>query len=224
MELKKLQVLHEKLRKDYKDYISMIAVGSIAVGDYWIEGRSDRDILLIFNGQNFTIPFFKKMRRNLEAKAGFDKTYKFVPLPKHILIGPKYNAFDFSNKYRSKTIFGEDLIPQVKLPNKKIIKEMFEEGLEKTRDKMEKSINKSRYYSQEIAQRKFWKLYKHTFMYLAIKNYYQTGFYPETRFKIAQEINSPILFETLQTLNQINKKQKQEIIHNSKNLLEFIST
>ena len=109
----KLSVLNDLLVKKCKGYISMIATGSIAVGDPWIEGRSDRDILLIFGGN----PSGNLLKmRDICASLYFDDSYNFTSMPRKAF-GLSTSKYALSNRFRSKTLFGKDLVPLSQLPN-----------------------------------------------------------------------------------------------------------
>ena len=60
-------------------------------------------------------------------------------------------------------------------------------------------------------------------MYLAIKHYFETGIYLNSRKEIAKAIDEPILKDVLDTLNSIDNKTKDEIITTASSLLTFLS-
>lgn len=72
-----LEKLHQWVLSKYDNYLSMIAIGSIAVGDAWNEGRSDYDILLIF--EEYPQGRFSDLWGCLK-NYNFDETYLFIPI------------------------------------------------------------------------------------------------------------------------------------------------
>ena len=212
---------HTWLSLEYTDYISMIAIGSIAVGDTWIEGRSDHDILLIF--QEIPTNFSINLEEHLKNST-FDETYLFTPLPKSILIGPKNHSHDFSNKFRSKTLYGVDLILDIKLPTMKVTESLYEKGLERVLRRMETRIAHTSLWPDEKVRTIFWKLFKHIFMNLAIKAYTISGNFPRKRQDVVDFYNSPELQNTLSTLNSINKQSKKSINSTAKELVKYLQT
>ncbi|MBU2104621.1 MAG: hypothetical protein KKF67_02515, partial [Nanoarchaeota archaeon] len=83
MKIKNLLKLHKHLSFDSKNYLCMIADGSIATGDQWIEGRSDHDILLIF--KKVTDKDMHDLKNYLD-KADFDDTYLFNVFTKEFFV------------------------------------------------------------------------------------------------------------------------------------------
>ncbi len=214
-----LENLHQWASSKYENYLSMIAIGSIAVGDAWIEGRSDHDILLVFE------EYPQSIASDLEGylqNSEFDETYLFTPLPKSVLIGPKNHSHDFSNKFRSKTLYGIDLIPEVKLPTDEVIKSLYESGLESVTRRMSHRIAHASLWTDEKARNVFWKLFKHSFMNLAIRAYATSGNYPRKREDVVKHYDSDELKVVLETLNTINEQPRENIVSAAKGLVGYI--
>lgn len=220
MDHEKLRGLNDDLAQEFQDYISMIAVGSIVTGDPYIEGRSDKDILLMFNNDP---------TRNIEnigkliTKTSFDDSYVFVALPQKAF-GLANSKYAFSNRFRSKTLFGEDLIPLSKLPNEEVIQKTYEKGLESVTHQLNNNLINSGIWSTEKIRDSFWKQFKHAFMYLAIKSYHQTGEYPQARKDVADKLQSPEVNDVWNTLHSIDQQPKETIIDSAKGLVSYLSS
>ena len=103
--MKELEPIHLFLKQNYQDYVSLIAIGSIATEDTLIPKRSDKDILVIF--QKLLINYIKEINQFLKNTALTDE-YTFVPMLKDYWLKNKNHSHDFSGKFRSKTLYGED--------------------------------------------------------------------------------------------------------------------
>jgi hypothetical protein len=121
MDYKKLEKFDKLLRSKSTNYLSMIAVGSIITGDPYIEGRSDKDIVLIFkNNPKKDLHKVEQIIKNIS----FDESYLFTPIPKDSF-GTANSKYSFSNAFRSKTLFGEDFVKRAILPSKEKTKEIY---------------------------------------------------------------------------------------------------
>ena len=214
-----LEPLHEWASSRFDNYLSMIAIGSIAVGDQWIEGRSDHDILLVF--ENYPERIANELKKYLLG-SNFDDSYLFTSLPKDDFIGPLNHSHDFSHKFRSKTLYGVELIPEVRLPSKEVIKSLYENGLERVTRRMENRLANASFWSDAKVQGVFWKLFKHSFMNLAIKAYADSGNYPRRREDVVNHYASEELSTALRTLNAINNQPKKEIVSAAEGLVSYL--
>ncbi|MBD3259621.1 hypothetical protein GF371_03220 [Candidatus Woesearchaeota archaeon] len=215
----KLEKLHEWLKTNCNNYISMITVGSTATGDTLIENRSDNDVCLIFQTEfKKDIPKIRKFLREIN----FEDFYSFTIMKKEVFIGPYNITHDFSHKFRSKVLFGENFISEVELPNREVTLKIFSDGLDKVKERMKNRLFYGELWSDQTVQKEFWKLFKHVFMYLAIKHYYDTGIYPKTRAEVAKLLNSPALDRTLITLININHKSHEEIFRIARELIDYL--
>ncbi|MBW2965756.1 nucleotidyltransferase domain-containing protein [Candidatus Woesearchaeota archaeon] len=215
----KLKELHDWMKSNCPNYISMITVGSVATGDTLIEGRSDNDICLIFENEfKEDIP---KIREYV-LKLNFDKEYAISTFQKEDFIGPNAISHDFSHKFRSKVLFGEDFTEKINLPNRKTIFEIYSNGLRETKEKLKQKLNYGGLWQESKVKKEFWKLFKHVFMYLSIKHYYETNIYPKTRDDLVSFLDSPILDRTLTTLKDINNKNSEEIFKVAYELSDYL--
>lgn len=217
--MKELEQVHNFLKANFPEYISLIAIGSITNEDRWIEGRSDNDILIIF--EELPENYIGKINDFLST-TGFDDTYTFVPIQKNYLLQNKKHSHDFSGKFRSKTIFGEDLIPEKQIPSREEAFLIYTEGLQDVKSRINRTLVNEKIWSEKKIRNVFWKLFKHCFMYLAIKHYCDTGIYPNSRNKVVEFLDEPVLREVLETLNNIDEKEKKEIIIIGAKLLDYL--
>ncbi len=211
---------HNWLTENCGIYLSMVANGSNATGDTWIEGRSDQDILLVFS-TNFHGDLEKI--KNYLKKSSFTDEYLFVPFTKEDFLRPHNSTHDFSRKFRTKTLFGEELISKVQLPTKEQTYELYSKGLDDFVDRLERRLLNTGFWSEKKVRSVFWKFFKDALMFLQIKHYYETGVYPKTRDELVQSYNSPELVEILGILKGINEVEKNVIIQTAENLFQYLS-
>jgi len=214
-----LELFHNYLHENCPGYCAMIAIGSWAVGDQWIEGRSDRDTLLLFN-QDFTrsIPLINKYIE----QSNFDDTYMFVPLLKEYLLRNKKHSHDFSGKFRSKVLFGEDIIPLKQLPDRETTLNIIQNGFWRAEGRISRTLLNEALWSDEKIRSVLWKEFKHAIMYLAIKQYYDTGVYPPKRIDLVEASKSNVLAEVVRVLYAINTEERTVILSVASTLLKYL--
>lgn len=214
-----LEALHNFLQKQFSHYISMIAIGSIAVGDKWINGRSDRDILLIF--EKISNEDLQKINLFLSSQK-FDDTYMFVLMEKDFFLKNKEHSHDFSGKFRSKTLFGEDIISAKQIPSKEEARHIYMGGLEDVKHRMLRNLVNESFWSEKKIKDVFWQEFKFGLMYLAIKYHCETGIYPKNREELVSRANNKVLSEVLTTLNNIDEEKKEDIVIVASKFLGYI--
>jgi len=218
MNHKRLGELDEQLHEAFDDYLSMLAVGSIAVGDPWIEGRSDMDILLIFKPDS-TIKF--PQIEQILGEFDFDDTYEFTAMPRDHF-GQANSKYAFSNRYRTKTLFGPDFVPESELPDDESISDIWAHGLSDDIHRLKKYVANSVFWGVSRIRKKLWKQFKHTFMHLAIRAYGLSGDYPCTRREIVDRSQSPELAEVYEVLHSIDHQEKERIVNSARGLVSFL--
>jgi hypothetical protein len=215
----KLHQFHDWLQEQFDTYVSMILVGSVATRDTWIAGRSDVDILILFenlqDNQNEKIQSYLSIHH-------FDETYLFLPMVRENWVRNKNHSHDFSGKFRTTTLFGNCIINQKQIPNKEKTLEIYTTGLEVVRRRISRTLINKGIWSEEKIRNIFWKLFKHSFMYLCIKYYHDKNIFPRTRRVLVTLSNFPVLNETLDTLNNIDSKNKSQITLTARKLLDYI--
>jgi hypothetical protein len=218
MDYEKLKRLNDILINQFKDYISMIAVGSIVTGDPYIEGKSDKDILLIFkDSPENHLDFIEKTLGQIQ----FDDSYVFTTIPRNEF-GQADSKYSFSNRFRSKTLFGEDLVPLSHLPDTQTIQKTYILGLKEVILRLNIQITNSAFWSVKKIRNKFWTQFKHAFMYLAMKCYYDTNTYPITRKEIVESLQSKELSDVFRVLHSIDQQSKEELISSARQLLNYL--
>ncbi len=218
-----LKDFNKFLEDNFPEYTSMVAIGSFAVGDKWIENRSDKDILLVFNcDEKEYKKYLNKINKYLKNKI-FGDEYLFVPIPKEYFLKNKDHSHDFSGKFRSKILFGKNIIKHKKIPNKKQTKKIYLVGFEDVRRRTLRDLMNSAVWSKDKIRSSFWKQFKHFFMYLSIKQYYLTNKYPKTRKEVVKQFdNNGELKQILETLNNIDQKSKKDILKNGERIVRFL--
>jgi hypothetical protein len=151
----------------------------------------------------------------------FDESYAFTPLRRDDF-GRSDSKYTFSNRFRSKTLFGRDLVQFSFLPESEVIRSMYMSGLKETMNKMNNCLINSGNWSEAKVRDIMWKQFKHTFMYLAIKEYYETRKYPVTRKDLVERLKSPEINKTFDILHSIDAQPKDKIIDCSRELTKYI--
>ena len=214
-----LKRFHDWLIRDTSDYLSMVLHGSVAAGDPWIEGHSDCDIILVYEKDQ--ISHFAGAQAYLKGSK-FDDHFHFFPIKKNDFLAPGSGTFAFSNAFRTKVLFGKDILKKKEYPKRAAAGQLFGQEIEKQKASLQIYLVNS-HKSVRKMRKEFWKLFKHTFMLLAIKIYAETGTYPKTRGEVIKLLHNPIVLrETWETLHFINDKSKEEILRAGQNLLCYL--
>jgi len=196
----------------------MIAIGSTVTGDPYIEGRTEDDILLIFNEDPL-----KEMSliEKILKKSKFEERYAFSPKPK-AEFGNAESKYSFSDAFRSKTLHGEDLVSQAKLPDKEKTKEIYSNGLKEVKNELYNLILNSKFWTTKKMEDKSWKQFKNLFMYLAIREYSLSGDYPKTRNEISRRLDSISIEGAFNVLHSINNQSKKEIVKCARDVIGYL--
>ena len=203
-----------------EDYLAMLSHGSIATGDPWIPGFSDYDIIIVYKQD--PLNNFIKAKAYLE-KAKFSDHFHFYPLSEEQLLGRGTNTFGFSNTFRTKLLFGKDVLKRLNLPERKASLQLYWGEIEKEKASLQIFLVNSGYKGVEKIRKEFWTRFKHIFMLLAIKIYADTGKYPPTREEVVKNLKSPPeLVLAWQVLHKINEKNKAEILQAAQRLLDYL--
>lgn len=201
-----------------EDYLAMLSHGSTATGDPWIHGLSDYDIIIVYKKD----PFQNFLKANAYLKkAKFSDDFHFHPLLQEHLNGQGADTFSFSIKFRTKVLFGKDVLKGVRFPDREAALQSYQKAIEKEVNHLQVFIINSHKSIGKI-RKEFWKKFKHIFMLLAIKIYGETGRYPRTRQEIVKILKAPELKQTWQVLHHINEKSKAEILQTAQILLDYL--
>ena len=201
------------------DYLAILSHGSVATGDPWIPGFSDYDMIIVYKKD--PLNNFIKAKAYLE-KEKFSDHFHFYPLSEEQLLGKGTDTFGFSNTFRTKLIFGKDVLKRLNLPERKASLQLYQKDIEKEKARLQIYLVNS-YKSVEKTRKDFWRLFKHVFMLLAIKIYADTGKYPPTREEVVKILKSPAeLVLAWQVLHKINENSKAEIFQAAQMLLDYL--
>lgn len=214
-----LQKFHDWLSENCETYISMVANGSNVTGDTWIEGRSDYDILLVFS--NDFRSEFSKVKDHLK-RSSFTDDYFFIPFTKEVFLQYHNGTHDFSRKFRTRTLFGQDLISKIQLPTKEQARDVFLSNMWSFMDEFERRLLNAGFWSEKKVRGAFWEIFKNAFMHLQIKSYSETGIYPRTRDELARSLHSSELSETLDILKKIDDADKDSIVRVAEKLFRYL--
>lgn len=217
MKIEELKKFHSFLKEHVPGYVSMIIDGSVAVGDTWVPGESDYDVLLIFESD------YKKYSNSIREflkTSSFNDEYLFVPFLKDDYI--RSMATRVTSYFRTKVLFGDDVIQEVESPSREKAKQMSNAGLRTVRSALEHRLMSTEFWSEDKVKKTFHIYFKRAFMYLAIREYAKTGKYPRTRRETAEVLNAPAVTDTLRALEDRDSLSKEESIEIVEGLVEYL--
>ena len=197
----------------------MVAIGSIATGDTLVDGRSDYDIVLIFSSSLESD--LDKLNHYLGTSKFTDHCF-FIPFTKTDFLKSHSSSHDFSDRFRSRTLFGKDLIKEKQLPTAQETYQIYSAGLDREITSIKRRLLNASFWSEAKLRNIFSVCFKHVFMYLAIRIYYDTGYYPRTRKHVANNLNSKAVSLALDILDHINNRSTTEIILAAKSLVPLL--
>ncbi len=217
---KTLKNFHTWLKKN-QDYVAMLSHGSIATNDPWIPGFSDYDITIIYKKDK--LENFIKAKAYLKT-AKLSDLYHFYPHTITEIQRAGTNTFAFSRVFRTKVLFGKNVLQKQQIPKKKVAQELYNKELENEKLRLQVNLVNNHKSTKKV-RKEFWRIFKHIFMILAIRTYAKTGKYPRTREEVVKKMNSPSeLQEAWETLHHINRKTKEEIFHTGQRLINWLKT
>jgi hypothetical protein len=205
----KLQRLHEWLRSHVAAYVGLYEAGSVAAGDPWVEGRSDRDVLILVDG-GMTPQLRDAIASQLET-IGFTDHYLFYLGQKPGFL-QTHSDHDVSMKFRGIVLFGEDVLAEKEVPSRAFVQRWADVGLRTMAAKLRIRILNARCWSIERLRDELYTDFKLMFMLLADQKYAETGVYPRTRVEVADAYDSQPLRELLRTLVEIDQADRQTLI------------
>lgn len=219
MKIEELEKFHHFLKEHIPGYVSMIIDGSVAVGDTWVPGESDYDVLLIFESDYRK--YIKFIREFLKASS-FDDEYLFVPFLKDDYV--RSMPIRVTSYFRTKVLFGEDVTQEAELPSRENAEETFSAGLRTVCSALEHRLMSTEFWSEDKVKKTFHIYFKRALMYLAIREYAKTGTYPRTRRETAEVLNAPAVTDTLRALEDRDNLSKEEIIGIVEGLIEYLKS
>lgn len=219
MKTEELEEFHNLLKEHISGYHSMLIDGSVAVGDTWVPGESDYDILLIFE-DDYT-KYLTFVREYLRSST-FTDEYLFVPFLKEDYTRTFNNAHDFSRRFRTKVLFGEDITQVGELPSHKKCDEIYTAGLKSVLSALEHRLMSAEFWSEEKVKETFHIYFKRAFMYLMIREYVKSEEYPRTRKRTAELIDAPATTGALHALENRADLSKEEVIKIVEELIQFL--
>jgi hypothetical protein len=201
------------------EYVAMVDVGSTAAGDALVNGRSDRDICLVFESEyDSALSLVRTALEEFELPA----ECLFATMTKAQFIGPQNSTHDFSHRFRSRTLYGDDLAPQVQLPSAEVTFRLYSTGLDKLTQDLSHRVDFCQLWPESKLRDSFYSLFKHAFMYLAIKHYHERGTYPMRRIDVAEAYGQPLPV-VLEALCKIDRLVADEMFGVAKQLREYLS-
>lgn len=215
-----LDQLNSWLKKNWPSYRAMIEGGSVAAGDPLIEGRSDWEIAIVAD------------EINPEGLASLGEFLKTLPQDDRVelvyritskLLSPSNDLHYLTGKFRSKTLFGEDLIERIPFPDKDLVEKAWKDGLIKVLGQIDKYLVNASIWSDEKVRKQFRPIFKNIFMFLQMKAWCEDGEYPVTRQNVVDRYHSEELQKMWNTLHSINETNSQDILDTARLASLYIS-
>jgi hypothetical protein len=205
----KIVQLHGALKLQIEPYVGLYETGSLTAGDPWVEGRSDRDILIVIEGV-IGNPCIETIAGQLDS-IGFNDTYLFNPAPKHAFLGT-HSDHDIAMKFRGTTLFGPDLIAEKETPTRAFAEQWALGGLRQMAGKLRIRVLNSGCWSVEHLRDDIYFLLKQTLLFLADKKYADTGHYPRRREDVASAYASDELRALAGRMVTIDQADKASLV------------
>jgi hypothetical protein len=205
----KLCRLHEWLRVSIEAYVGLYEAGSLTSGDGWVEGRSDRDVLILLDG-----PIAAAQEEMIRAELqmiGFSDSYLFYFGHKRRFLRT-HSDQDISMKFRGVALFGEDLLPDKETPSPAFAQHWADAGLRTLPARFRIRILNGRFWSEERLRDELYNDLKRMFMFLADRKYAETGCYPRRRADVAAAYGSEGLRQLGERLGRIDQDDRQRLI------------
>jgi hypothetical protein len=215
----KLRRLHGWLRLYLERYVGLYETGSVPAGDPWVEGRSDRDILIVVDGQ-ITSEGVEAISGQLEV-VGFTDTYLFNIARRHGFLRT-HSDHDIAMKFRGATLFGEDLLAQKEAPSRVFAERWAEAGLRTMPGKLRIRVMNAPCWSAERLRDDIYFLLKQMFLFLAARSYANTGHYPRRRFDVADAYSSVELRELARDIVTIDRADKASLTESATSAIKAL--
>lgn len=218
--LVELKKVHKAAISQFSDYKCMIAIGSIATSDFFVKGRSDYDILLIFEND-----FSNRLDaiKIIFETVSFNDSILLVPLLKSDFLDNHSHSHDFSHKFRSKTLFGDNIIPLKKLPTIQQSKRIVAKGYLEVKNRLIRTVINGNHWSTKKVREMLYREFKHIIMYLAIHQYVKTGIYSIDRKEVTKREKDDRLVKISESLNKMNTQKKAILLDQSRAVLDWIN-
>lgn len=205
----KLRGLHEWLARNIEEYDGLYEAGSVAVGDPWVDGRSDRDISLVVGG-----PISQEIRaliREVLGRQGFGDTYLFNLSPRRGFL-ETHAHHDIAMKFRGRVLFGRDLLSRKETPSREFAGGFARERIRRVIGQLQISSLNAKCWSVEHLRDELYGQLKLMFLSLADKKYAETGTYPARRADVADAYQSDDLRQLDASLIQIDQSGRDDLI------------
>ncbi len=212
--------LHNWLTENWSGYVSIIEGGSTSAGDPIILGRSDWEVAIVADNIS------EKDRISLATYLRSfpqDDRLELVYRSKEELLGNSQSSHQLTGKFRSKTLFGEDLLDQIPLPDVSIIEKAWRSGLKMTIYKIDKYTVNASIWSDERIRKAFRQVFKDAFLNLQLKSWCDTENFPVTRKDVVLAYSSPELADVWDCLHGINDANPDVILETAKRLKLLLS-
>jgi hypothetical protein len=215
----KLRCLQSLLQLDVERYVGLYETGSLTAGDPWVEGRSDRDIVIVIDGQ-ITGEGVRAISRQLEA-VGFTDTYLFNIARRRGFLRT-HSDRDIAMKFRGSTLFGEDLLAQKEAPSRAFAEYWAQAGLRTLPGKLRIRVLNAPCWSVEHLRDDVYFLLKQTFLFLAARRYADTGHYPRRRLDVADAYSSAELRALAGNMVMIDRADKASVIGSARSAIKAL--
>jgi hypothetical protein len=215
----KIRQLHEWLELSIERYVGLYETGSLTAGDPWVEGRSDRDILIVIDAQI--------SGEDLDAIAaqlkliGFNDIYLFNVVRKQDFL-QTHTDYDIGMKFRGTTLFGQNLLPWKETPSLGFADQWATKGLRAIPAKLRIRALNGRCWSVEHLRDEVYFLLKQLFLCLAYRRYADTGHFPRRRRDVADAYGSAELRRLEENLGTIDQADKESLVRIAKSAIDVM--
>jgi hypothetical protein len=204
----KLERLHHWLQLNIGRYVGLYETGSLPAGDPWVEGRSDRDVLIVIDGE-----ISDQDREAIAAQLalfGFNDTYLFN-LARRGGFLQTHSDHDIAMKFRGLTLFGPDLVARKETPSRAFAEQWAEAGLLTLPGRLRIRVLNARCWSLERLRDEIYFLLKQMLLFLADRSYADTGRYPKRRLDVADAYGSNELRELASAMVAIDQASRETL-------------
>jgi hypothetical protein len=215
----KLERLHHWLQLNIGRYVGLYETGSLPAGDPWVEGRSDRDILIVIDGE-----ISDQDREAIAAQLalfGFNDTYLFN-LARRGGFLQTHSDHDIAMKFRGTSLFGPDLIAEKEAPSRAFAEHWAKAGLRTLPGKLRIRALNARSWSEERSRDEIYFLLKQMFLFLAYMKYAETGTCPKRRQDVASAYRSTELRQLAQAMATIDEANRESLIRAARSAIAVL--
>lgn len=199
-----------------KNLISVLITGTGAVPEDFIEGISDYDIALVI---------IDKSKKVQELVSEFELGDNFLL---NIITADQLELdsglWPFNDKFRTKCLYGKDLVARVELPSSSAAKARLKTFIQIQENKLFSRVANFRFWSEEKVKKESYSLIKHILFAYSIYYFLKRGIFLRSRQDIYKDGSEAAkqLAVLLHNWLQVKKEHIIENIHSIENVVKEI--